>query len=240
MIQVSSMPAGKKMPPAEMIRSFASAAAFRDWLAAHHDRVDAIWLRLSRKAAREPSLRYPEALDEALCHGWIDGQVRSFDAESYFQWFGRRRPKSGWSRINTGHVERLTTAGQMHPAGLAAVEAARTDGRWAAAYASPRHAQPPADFLAALAKDPPAEAFFKTLNRLNTYAIFYRLETARTPATRERRMRALLAKLHRGERLHPPPKPGPGPAGEKPAPGGSPTRSRKPVAATRNRPPTGK
>jgi len=219
------MPATKKTPPAGMIRRFTSAAEFRDWLHAHHERVDAIWLRMFKKASREASVRYAEALDEALCHGWIDGQVRSFDAESYLQWFGRRRPKSGWSRINTGHVERLTAAGRMRPAGLAAVEAARADGRWAAAYASPRHAQPPADFLAALAKDPPAEAFFKSLNRQNTYAIFYRLETARTPAARERRMRELLAKLHRGERLHP----APGPATKKPGPASRPTRSRKPA-----------
>ena len=176
---------------------------FRRWLAKNHLQSEGLWLRIFKKGAGEKSLTYAEALDQALCHGWIDGQKKSFDEFSWIQKFTPRRSKSGWSKLNTLHVERLTKAGAMTPAGLEAVATAKADGRWEAAYASPRNAVPPEDFLRELARDKQAKAFFETLNKANVYAIVYRLQTAKKPETRERRMKLILAMMQQGKKFHP-------------------------------------
>src|SRR5487761_1189124 len=142
---------------------FKTSEDFRRWLERNHNESDGIWLRISKKDSQETSLRYAEALDQALCYGWIDGQRKPFDELSWLQKFTPRRPKSGWSKINTQHVERLIKAGTMTPAGMNAVDAAKADGRWDIAYGSSRSATPPEDFLKELSKNKKAEAFFKTL-----------------------------------------------------------------------------
>ncbi|HVU31808.1 MAG TPA: YdeI/OmpD-associated family protein [Opitutaceae bacterium] len=182
--------------------SFKSSAEFRRWLEQNHATVDGIWLRIFKKASGKESITYAEALDECLCFGWIDGQKQPHDEFSWRQRLTPRRARSAWSTTNTQHIERLGKAGRMTPAGLAAVEAAKADGRWQAAYASPRHAAPPEDFLKALAKDKKANAFFDTLNKANVYSIVYRLQTAKKPETRDRRMKLILAMLSRGEKFH--------------------------------------
>jgi uncharacterized protein YdeI (YjbR/CyaY-like superfamily) len=182
---------------------FKSSAEFRNWLKKNHADSHGIWLRIFKKSSGEKSISYAEALDQALCYGWIDGQKQAHDANSWLQKFTPRRPESGWSKINTTHVERLIKSGQMAPAGFKAVEAAKKDGRWQAAYDSPRNAAPPDDFLRALEKDRKAKAFFETLNRANIYSIVYRLQTAKKPETRERRMKMILEMLARGEKFHP-------------------------------------
>ena len=182
--------------------AFKSAAAFRRWLAGGHQSVDGIWLRMFKKDSGQKTVTYAEALDEALCFGWIDGQRKTFDEHSFIQKFTPRRARSGWSKWNTQHAERLIKAGRMTPAGLAAIEAAKADGRWQAAYSSPRNATPPEDFLKALGRNKKAGSFFATLNKANLYAIVYRLQTAKKPETRERRMKNILAMLTRGEKFH--------------------------------------
>jgi uncharacterized protein YdeI (YjbR/CyaY-like superfamily) len=142
-------------------------------------------------------------LDQALCYGWIDGQKKAYDEYSWLQKFTPRRAQSGWSKINTEHAERLIKNGQMQQAGLEAVEAAKADGRWQTAYDSPRNASVPEDFLKALAKNKKAKAFFETLNKANIYSIVYRLQTAKKPETREKRMQLILAMMDRGEKFHP-------------------------------------
>jgi uncharacterized protein YdeI (YjbR/CyaY-like superfamily) len=145
---------------------------------------------------------YAEALDAALCYGWIDGQVKKSDELSYLQRFTPRRPKSLWSKRNREHVRRLIDEGRMMPAGLKQVEEAKQDGRWESAYDSPSTMAVPEDFLREVAKDPKAEAFFRALNRTNTYAIAWRLQTAAKPETRQKRMSAILAMLAQGKKFH--------------------------------------
>lgn len=181
---------------------FNTAADFRDWLEKNHAESEGIWVRIFNKDSHRQSLTYAEALDQALCYGWIDGQKKPFDERSWLQRFTQRRPKSRWSKRNTQHVERLIQAGAMTPAGREAVEAAKADGRWEIAYASSRSASPPEDFLKQLSKNEKAEAFFKTLNKANVYAIVYRLETAKKPETRERRMKTILAMMEQGKAFH--------------------------------------
>jgi len=184
------------------IVSFRLASEFRKWLVANHGASKGIWLRIFKKNSETTSVTYAEALDEALCFGWIDGQKKPYDGESWLQRFTRRRAKSGWSRINTGHAERLIQAGRMRAAGQAEVDAAKKDGRWKAAYDSPSNATFPDDFLAALSKDTKALAFFESLNKANRYAISYRLQTAKKAETRQKRMEMILGMLARGEAFH--------------------------------------
>jgi len=184
------------------ILGFKSSADFRSWLKINGGDCDGLWLRFFKKNSGRATVTYAEALDQALCFGWIDGQVKSYDELSWIHKFTPRRARSSWSKLNTQHVERLTRAGHMMSAGLAQVEAAKADGRWKAAYDSPRNAAPPADFLKALAKNKPAKTFFKTLNKANVYAIVYRLQTAKKPETRERRMKTILEMLAKGEKFH--------------------------------------
>lgn len=188
--------------PEPKILPFRSATAFRKWLAVHHDDCDGIWLQIFKKDSGEKSVTYAEALDEALCFGWIDGQKQKHDERSWLQKFTPRRPRSGWSKINTKHVERLIREERMQAAGHAQVEGARADGRWQAAYDSPSKANVPEDFLAALEKDRKAKAFFASLNKVNRYAIAYRLQTAKTPETRQKRMAMILEMLSKGETFH--------------------------------------
>jgi uncharacterized protein YdeI (YjbR/CyaY-like superfamily) len=176
------------------------AAARRAWLEAHHAASDGVWLVTAKKGVAGVSR--DEALEEALCHGWIDGQARSRDDATYLQRYTPRRPRSGWSQRNTKIVERLTAEGRMHPAGLAEVERAKADGRWDAAYAGSATIQVPADLQEALDADPAAKAMFETLNSRNRYAVLYRIETAKRAETRQRRIEKYVAMLARGETIH--------------------------------------
>ena len=184
-------------------RAFASPDKFRTWLGKNYNRVEGIWLRFFKKASGKKSITYAQALDQALCFGWIDGQIKPFDAGSWVQRYTPRRTRSIWSQRNTRHVERLTASGLMQPSGIAAIEAAKADGRWAAAYSSPRNAEPPEDFLVELRRNAQAFAFFQTLNRANIYAIVYRLQTAKKPETRARRLAQILKMLGEEKTFHP-------------------------------------
>ena len=185
------------------IVSFESPEAWEQWLAENHESSSGIWMRISKVTAQIRSITYDEALDAALCYGWIDGRKRALDDQSWLQKFTPRRPRSIWSQRNTEHIERLTTAGRMTPLGLVQVEAAKRDGRWQRAYAPPSAIQIPEDFLAELNKLPKAKAFFETLNKRNTFPVAYRLQSAKRPETRQRRMNEILAMLERGEKFYP-------------------------------------
>jgi uncharacterized protein YdeI (YjbR/CyaY-like superfamily) len=182
--------------------SFKSADAFRAWLAKNHNRSSGILLQIYKKDASVVSVTYAQALDQALCYGWIDGRKKPGDQQSWLQTFVPRRPKSGWSKNNTQHAERLIKSGAMTAAGLQEVEAAKADGRWQAAYDAFGSATVPDDFLRQLAKNKKAKAFFASLNKTNLYSIVYRLQTARKPETRDKRMAAIIAMLERGEKFH--------------------------------------
>jgi uncharacterized protein YdeI (YjbR/CyaY-like superfamily) len=179
-------------------------AAWREWLTEHHTQPDGVWLVLAKKGTSQPtSLRYDDALDEALCFGWIDGQVRGGSGGTYRQRFTPRRSRSPWSMRNIEHVRRLAADGRMHPAGLAEVERAQADGRWEAAYAGPASIEVPADLTAALAAEPRAGAMFEVLTSQNRYAVLYRLTSAKRPQTRARRLEEFVAMLARGETPYP-------------------------------------
>jgi uncharacterized protein YdeI (YjbR/CyaY-like superfamily) len=182
---------------------FAGPAEFRTWLREHHDTSAGIWLQLAKKGSGRTSITYDEAVEVALTFGWIDGQARPGDDTYYLQGFTRRRPQSPWSRRNRDRVEALIEAGTMEPSGLAEVERARADGRWDRAYESPRNATPPADLLEALAARPAARDFFETLNSTNRYAILYRIQDAKRPETRARRIATFVDMLERGEKPYP-------------------------------------
>ena len=179
------------------------AAAWRAWLVAHHATSPGVWLVLSKKGGTTTALDYDLALDEALCFGWIDGQVRRRDDQTMLQRTTPRGPRSRWSRRNVEHVARLTEQGRMAPAGLAAVEAARADGRWEAAYAGPATAQPPEDLLAAIAAVPAAQAMYDVLTSQNRYALYHRLSAIKGAEARRRRIESFVQMLARGETPHP-------------------------------------
>jgi uncharacterized protein YdeI (YjbR/CyaY-like superfamily) len=184
------------------ILSFQTADEWREWLEENHATSSGIWMRFFKKASGVEALAYPGALDEALCYGWIDGQVKPSGENSYLQRFTPRRPRSNWSRRNTEHVARLTAQGRMRPAGLAQVEKAKADGRWENAYSMPSQAEAPADFLEELGKDPDALAFYESLNKVNKYAVYYQLTSAKKPETRERRKQKILEMMARREKLY--------------------------------------
>ncbi len=188
--------------PEQPVIAFASAAAFRQWLTRHHADHSGIWLKIAKNGSGIRTVTYAEALDEALCFGWIDGQKKSFDATSFLQKFTKRGKRSAWSKINVGHVTRLEKEGRMKAAGLAAVAAAKADGRWAAAYHSSSTAEMPEDFLTALAGEPAAKAFFDTLNKTQRYSFFFRITTAKKAETRNKRIADFVKMLKRGETLH--------------------------------------
>ncbi len=178
---------------------FESKKKFADWLAKEHDKSAGVWMKLAKKATGIPSVTYHEALDVALCYGWIDGQKRSFDDKYFLQKFTPRRPKSIWSKINTEKVEHLIASGEMKPSGLKAVEAAKQDGRWDAAYASQKNIAVPADFQSALSKNKKAKSFFESLTSSKRYSFLFRIETAKKAETREARIRQFVELLERGE-----------------------------------------
>ena len=182
---------------------FPTARAFADWLAEHHATANGVWIRFAKKASGIPSITYAEALEEALCHGWIDGQSKRVDDVWYLQKFTPRRARSIWSKINCAKATALIDAGRMKPAGIAEVERARQDGRWERAYDSPSRATIPDDLAAALAKNKRASAFFATLDSRNRYAILHRVQTAKKPETRARRIADFVEMLTRREKIHP-------------------------------------
>jgi uncharacterized protein YdeI (YjbR/CyaY-like superfamily) len=175
---------------------------FERWLAENHDISNGIWLRLFRKDTGEKTITHGEALNEALCYGWIDGQLKPFDDKSWIRKFTPRGQKSIWSKRNTSHVERLTALGKMKPSGLAEVERAKADGRWTKAYDSPGEMKIPDDFMEELSKDEMAKTFFESLNRANRYAIGWRLQTAKKPETREKRIKLFVEMLSKGQKFH--------------------------------------
>jgi uncharacterized protein YdeI (YjbR/CyaY-like superfamily) len=184
------------------VLGFENQKTWAAWLNKNGKTSSGLWLKLAKKGAGLKSLTYDEALEAALCHGWIDGQKKGFDETAWLQKFTPRSPKSIWSKINREKAEALIASSKMKSAGLRAVEAAKADGRWDAAYASQRTAGLPADFQAALDASPQAKAFFATVNGANRYAFLYRIHTAKKPETRMKRIAQFIAMLERHETLH--------------------------------------
>ena len=189
---------GEKVPAL----SLPSAAKWRRWLESEHETSSGIWLKIARKGGAEAGISYPEALLEALCFGWIDGQKRSLDTNHWLQRFGPRKPGSRWSRINTEHADALIADGRMQPAGQREVDAARADGRWEAAYAGQRTIEVPADLAQALAASPEAAAFFPTISSQNRYAILYRIAAVKRPETRARKIAQYVEMLAAHKTIH--------------------------------------
>ena len=184
------------------ILPFASQKKWADWLNRQHDKSAGVWLKLAKKGSEISSVTYDEALEVALCYGWIDGQKKGYDEKFWLQKFTRRGAKSIWSKINTEKAEKLIKSGKMEPAGLKAIEAAKQDGRWDAAYESQKNISVPDDFQAALNKSPKAKVFFATLNSVNRYAILFRIHNAKKPETRAKRIQQFVVMLERGEKLY--------------------------------------
>jgi uncharacterized protein YdeI (YjbR/CyaY-like superfamily) len=184
------------------ILPFASKKKWADWLAKEHEKSTGVWLKLAKKDAGISSVTYEEALDVALCYGWIDGQKKGFDDQYWLQKFTPRGPKSIWSKINTEKAERLIASGEMKPAGLRAIELAKQDGRWEAAYEGQKTISVPEDFQAALNKNKKAKEFFATLNSVNRYAILFRIHNAKKPETRAKRIQQFVEMLERGQKLY--------------------------------------
>lgn len=182
---------------------FPTPADWEAWLEEHHAGAPGVLLVFGKKGSGVQTVTYAEALEVALCYGWIDGQVNRLDEKTYLQRFTPRRARSPWSRINVGHAERLIAEGRMRPPGLREIERAQADGRWEAAYDSPSNSRPPEDLLSALDETPAAKAFYETLTSANRFAIHYRLQTAKKAETRQRRMAQILEMLARGEKFHP-------------------------------------
>ena len=184
------------------ILPFESAAAWEAWLGEHHETSPGVWLKIAKKASGVASVSYDEALDAALCHGWIDAKKRSFDDTFFLQKFTARRPRSVWSRRNREKAAQLIEAGRMRSAGLEQVELAKADGRWDAAYEGSRSATVPDDLRRALDRNPAAAEFFAALDRTNRYAVLWRIQTAKRPDTRARRIERLVQMLAEGRKLH--------------------------------------
>src|SRR2546421_2119773 len=179
------------------------AAAWRKWLGTHHEKSSGVWLVVSKKGTTTPTrLTYDQALEEALCHGWIDGQAQSRDDNSYRLRFTPRRKRSAWSKRNTVIADRLSTEGRMHAAGIAEIERAKSDGRWEAAYQGQATIEVPDDLTAALNAQPAAKAMFQILSAPNRYAVLYRIQDAKRAETRARRIERFVAMLARGETIY--------------------------------------
>ena len=194
------------IPDPKKIRGFRSEAAFEKWLASNHARETELWLKIHKKDSGLPTVTYAEALDVALCWGWIDGLRKGLDEQSFLQRFTPRRPKSIWSQVNREHIARLVAAGRMTPHGHRHVEAAKADGRWDNAYAPIRSASEasiPDDLRAAIDASPKARKKFKTLGRMNLFALAFRTNNMKTPAGRAKKIAALVAMLARGETIVP-------------------------------------
>ncbi len=190
------------MPDDLPILLFAAPPELEAWLEENHERPDGFWLKVAKKGSGERSVTYAEALELALCFGWIDSQKRGHDEKFFLQRFTPRRPRGRWSRINRDKAEELIAGGAMRPAGLVEVEAAKADGRWEAAYEGQRTAKVPDDLQRELDDNEAAREFFATLDGANRYAIVYRLNDAKKPETRERRLHKFVAMLERGEKIH--------------------------------------
>jgi uncharacterized protein YdeI (YjbR/CyaY-like superfamily) len=197
-----AVPKSKPTAPEPEVIAFQSRADWRNWLDKNHGRREGVWLRFFKKDSGVKSIKYAEALDEALCYGWIDGQLKRADTQSWLQRFTPRRRQSLWSKRNTEHVARLTREGLMHAAGLKQVEIAKADGRWALAYEPPGAMTMPEDFVAAVAKNSKAKKTFDSLNQRNRYAIAWRLHTAKKPETRQRRFETMIKMLEAGQTFH--------------------------------------
>jgi uncharacterized protein YdeI (YjbR/CyaY-like superfamily) len=196
--------AGKLQPKADLpVLSFATPAKLAAWIKSQPEQSPGLWLRLGKKASALKTLSYQEALDVALAWGWIDGQLKTHDQDSWLRKFMPRGARSIWSKINRDKALALIASGQMQPAGLAQVERAKQDGRWQAAYDSPSNAKAPADFSAALSKSKRASAFFQTLESRNRYALLFRIQAAKKPETRARKIKEFVAMLEREEKIHP-------------------------------------
>jgi uncharacterized protein YdeI (YjbR/CyaY-like superfamily) len=190
---MTKKPATSKKTANEIpVLSFASSKEWEKWITKNHSKSNGIWLRFFKKDSGEKTVTYGEALEEALCYGWIDGQAKKYDAKSYLQKFTPRRARSIWSKRNTEKVELLMQEGRMKKAGLQQIELAKADGRWQQAYDSPKNMKVPDDFLQMLSKNKKAKMFFDGLNKTNQYAIAWRLQTAKKPETRERRLKMIL------------------------------------------------
>ncbi len=197
------MPAAKSAIPLDSAPVlFKSAKAFEAWLKKNHAASDGLWLKIAKRGAKEPSVTYPEAVEIALCWGWIDGQKKGLDDQHFLQRFTPRRARSIWSKVNVDKVAALIEAGRMQAPGLAQIAAAKADGRWARAYDGARTSTVPEDLLAALEAEPGAKAFFATLNASNRYAVLWRIQTAVKAQTRARRIAQLVEMLARGETIH--------------------------------------
>ncbi|GAA3452549.1 YdeI/OmpD-associated family protein [Dactylosporangium matsuzakiense] len=181
----------------------ADADALRAWLAANHTTSPGVWLALGKKGGTVTTLTWQQAVDEALCVGWIDGQARKGDAAMSWIRYTPRSARSAWSQRNVTHVARLEAQGLMRPAGIAAVEAAKADGRWAAAYAPPSEAEVPPDLAAAIAAEPQAQAMFDVLTKTNRFALIYRVNAVKRAETRSRKIGEFVAMLARHETIHP-------------------------------------
>lgn len=192
------MPTSSDLP----VLAFASQSKWADWLAKNHDTSDGLWMKVAKKNSGIPSVTIVEALDMALCYGWIDGQRGSFDDKYYLQKYTPRRPKSTWSKINVEKVKRLIASGQMQPAGLKAIEVAKADGRWEKAYDGQRTMTVPKDFQAALNKNKKAKAFFETLNSVNRYAILFRIHNVKKEETRTRKIKQFIEMLEKNEKIY--------------------------------------
>ena len=195
-------PAATRAAASIPIRSFKDAKAWESWLAKNQGDTNGVWIRLAKKKSGAKSITYPEALEIALCYGWIDAQKRGESETAWLQRFMPRAKKSIWSKINTEKALALIASGRMTPAGLDEVVRAKQDGRWEAAYEPASTAQVPADFEALLNKSPRAQKFFKTISATNRYAILWRLQTAKKAETRVKRMRTFIEMLEKGETIH--------------------------------------
>jgi uncharacterized protein YdeI (YjbR/CyaY-like superfamily) len=199
---VASTP-GRRASPELPVLTCASAQEWADWLGEHHETAPGVWLAFAKKGSGRTTVTYAEAVEEALSHGWIDGQTRRLDDAYYLQRFTPRRPRSRWSRINRDRATALIEAGRMRPAGLRQVERARADGRWDAAYEPPSKLTVPEDLQRALDADDRARSAFATLDSQNRYAILYRVGDAKRPETRARRIAKYVAMLAAGEKPYP-------------------------------------
>jgi uncharacterized protein YdeI (YjbR/CyaY-like superfamily) len=184
------------------MRSFKDQKTWEKWLATNHSKSPGIWMQIAKKDSGIASVDYPQALDVALCYGWIDGQKRPYDDEYWLQRFTPRGPRSLWSKVNTGKVDLLIKSGRMQPPGLAAIEAAKADGRWESAYAPSSTTEVPPELEAALDEHPKAKAFFETLRGANRYAVLFRLQTAKKPETRAKRIADFIDRFERGETVY--------------------------------------
>lgn len=182
--------------------AFPTRAKLESWLRKHHKTEKELWVRIYKKDSGTPSVTWEDCVVAGIAWGWIDGHKKSLDTVSFLQRMTPRRPKSGWSKKNTEHAERLIAEGRMQKAGLEHVEAARADGRWSQAYAGSKDMVIPEDFVRALKRNRRASAFYKTLNRANQFAIYHRLATAKTEATRTKRIESILARLESGKAFH--------------------------------------